>query len=273
MRLSLNTAQPEIWEDIQANCCSASGVTCSNSRVAMIKWFNYGLTGSINNVTYPSALEYLILHTNPNLSGSISSLPPTLIRLDLAGNSHTGDVPPLPDTLTELRLGWPGNSGNHFTGSIRLNQPLDLMINDNWLTDIIIQDVSKLTSDKCDLSNNPLLGNPNIAGMNCSKNALYSASLLPNTNTLSSSVSKSFSLVPSSITVILNTETEVSNNNIPSDVDPNLIYGLLSGFLGVFVIAFLANKFLKVPKIKSKFARKNSYGTLNTMSTVNTVNK
>ena len=36
------------------------------------------------------------------------------------------------------------------------------------------------TSGNCDLSNNPLLGNPNIAGLTmCTKNGLYSAALLP----------------------------------------------------------------------------------------------
>ena len=90
----------------------------------------------------------------------------------------SGDLPSFPSTLRHLSLGYPGQPGNHFTGTLRLNRPIELWINDNWITDVVIQDGSVLATSGyyCDLSNNPLLGNPNILGLTrCFKNGLYSA--------------------------------------------------------------------------------------------------
>ena len=118
--------------------------------------------------------------------GSIpSTLPVGLVRLNIYGNKMSGNIPSFPPTLQYLWLGYPGESGNHFTGSLRLNQPLRLYINNNGITDVILQDSSQIDSRYCDLSNNPLLGNPNIAALTmCAQNGLYSAESLPvTTNT------------------------------------------------------------------------------------------
>ena len=146
--------------------------------------FNNLLTGGIPFLL-PSALTSLRLYNNQLTGGIPPTLPSGLTILYLHINRLTGEVPLFPSTLQHLALGYPGYSGNRFTGTVKLNQPIELYINDNWITDVIIQDTSKLTF-QCDLSNNPLLGNINIAALtNCTQTALYNASLLPNTLTTS----------------------------------------------------------------------------------------
>jgi len=91
-------------------------------------------------------------------------------------------------SLNYLYLGSSGSPGNHFTGQVKLNSPSEVRLNYNWITDVLIADTSQLTSG-CDISYNPLLGNPNIvnllgAPVNCVQVGLYSASLLPNTVTI-----------------------------------------------------------------------------------------
>ena len=72
--------------------------------------------------------------------------------------------------MKSLYLGLQGYP--HFTSSIQMDQPLELYINDNWLTDLIIQDSSKLLGN-CNLSDNPLLGNLNDANLSlCTRNGL-----------------------------------------------------------------------------------------------------
>ena len=87
----------------------------------------------------------------------------------------------MPQTLKYIWLGYPGLPGNHFSGSIQLNTPFTLYINDNWISDLKISNLNFL--DYCDLSNNPLLGNSNLAVLTsrCTMNGLYAASLLPKT--------------------------------------------------------------------------------------------
>ena len=192
--LGLQTAQPAIWSTLQGDCCTASGVTCDGSqRVTHINWYVLGLNGVINETAIPSSLYFFDLWNN-GISGSIpNALPSGLVVLDLDGNQMSGDLPSFPSTLQFLHLGAPGYPGNHFTGSLRLNRPIELRINDNWITDVVIQDSSVLGTDgnDCDLSNNPLLDNPNIAGLTmCTKNDLYSAALLPVTRSTVTTLTK-----------------------------------------------------------------------------------
>ena len=67
------------------------------------------------------------------------------------------------------------------------HQAQDIMENTNIFKKKrrVIQDSTELGSN-CDLSNNPLFGNPNIAELKCTKNGLYSFSTIPN-NTLTAS--------------------------------------------------------------------------------------
>ena len=184
--LNLDAKQPVIWNNLRMDCCNEYTVTCSNNMVRFIDWNSLQLDGSINGSAIPASLKYLNLHGNDitgNIPNPISS---NLTELYLDGNRMTGDVPPIPIGMVKLELGNPGSPGNHFTGSVVIKSPIYFYINYNWITDVIIQDTSSLI--ECDLSHNPLLRNPNIAGLSmCTKQGLYNASLLPITASVSTS--------------------------------------------------------------------------------------
>ena len=201
--LRLNVNQPAMWNQLELNCCFPNGISCdSNFRVTNISWDNLQLDGVINGTAlpptlvslslvdnfltgdipavFPSGIVNLDLRTN-FLTGTIQSLPPGLITLGLHDNFMHGNVPPLPLTLASLGLGWPGSYGNHFTGSVALNRPYMVFISNNYITDIVVLDTTIL-GNNCDISGNPLLGNPNIAPLSaCIQGGLYNANLLPNT--------------------------------------------------------------------------------------------
>ena len=201
--LGMQTARPAIWTALQSDCCTASSIACDGSlRVTQISWNIMGLNGVINGTAIPSSVTHLELYFNaitgaiPNalpsgltrlwlynnaITGSIPDvLPSGLTNFYLHGNQMSGDLPSFPSTIQYLGLGYPGYPGNHFTGTLRLNRPLQLLINDNWITDVVIQNSSQIDPSWCDLSNNPLLGNPNIVGLTmCTKTGLYNAALLP----------------------------------------------------------------------------------------------
>ena len=325
--LGMQFKRPTIWTSLLSDCCSASGVTCDgNQRVTEIQWVSMALNGFVNGTAFPSKLETLDLYLNelsggiPFLSNGIisldlslnvlngsipTSLPPDLFVLRLYGNRLVGNVPTFPASLVDFYLGFSGYPGNHFSGVIRLNVPSQLFINDNWITDVIIQDSSRLTSGYCDLSRNPLFGNPNIAALTgCVKNGLYSASLLPSTATIKltatnklsdiqtySSVDKMFDIASPTTSTAASTdelsnlsliqietndsrtsEVESRQQDIPVlSVDPFLVYGLLGGIGGLCTLVLAASLVFKHPKMHSKFGRKNSFGTLNTVVTKSTV--
>ena len=197
--LGMQTAQPARWTALLSDCCTASGVTCDGSqRVFEIQWFSLGLNGIINGTAIPSSVTFFDLYNNV-ITGAIPNvLPSGLLLLYLAGNRMSGDLPSFPSNLKYLYLGAPRYPGNHFTGSLRLNRPIELYINDNWIADVVIQDSSVLAT--CDLSNNPLLGNPNIDELMCTNNDLYSAGLLPvtrNTTTVAKTTTTSSAITMS----------------------------------------------------------------------------
>ena len=375
--LHVDVQQSWIMDQLRIDCCTTSGVTCDNNRVTGIAWNQYMLDGTLNGTALPSSLLELHLWGNEITGRLPSKLPDSLENLDIDGNKLVGDVPTFPNTLTTLWLGsWA--IGNRLTGTVRLNKPGIVYIVDNWITDIIITDSSIITG--CDLSNNPLLGNPQLVGLSmCTKNNLYSASLLPKTISsisaiksiryttaiaktslltslktsiyLKSTISSKLQnitpsqtliqpsianlLIPqSSLKVLLTTKEVFTTNDVlkstpmltniqtnylsiltPSSIDysaeytilsesftsfneaitgvgssfviptsvldqpedflnnnvsPVLIYGLMGG-LGVLCIVVVATSLLiKNPKMHSKFGRKNSFGTLNTVNTTKT---
>ena len=187
--------QPVIWNQIQSDCCTANGVKCDrNERVYQIDWYSKGLEGAINGTAIPSSVTYLDLAINSIIGNIPVTLPSGLINLYLFGNQMSGDLPSFPSAIRFLFLGYPGYPGNRFTGTLRLNRPTGLGINDNWITDVLILDSSVLGTGgfDCFLDNNPLLGNPNIDGLSyCYKNGLYSAGLLLNTRTTSTKTNTS----------------------------------------------------------------------------------
>ena len=348
--LSVNIKQPALMSQLRSDCCSQ--VTCdSNNRVTIISWNNMNLNGTINGTALPAKLLELHVFRN-QLVGKLPSIwPPLLKQLDIDGNYLGGDVPLFPDSLNFLCLGWPDNF-NYFTGTVKIFKPTHLWINNNWITDIQIADTSLLAD--CDLSNNPLLGNPNVASLNmCIRNNLYNSSNLPittktsgtqtmsktrfstflsmsaykykstlihsistyksaffhsvttfkssiplfssskitNTVTLSShskdailtisgKAEETASLENQTSLIIAETEpslhskfyfatetNEYAKLDTMESLPPWLIYGLLGAIVGLCVLVLLGGLLFKHPKMHSKFGRKNSFGTLNTVNT------
>ena len=135
-----------------------------------LKLWNNKLNSSIPAL--PSSLEYLDLSHNQLVGTLPSPLPNGLEFLRVHNNQLSGNVPSLPLPLYDLWLGNSGFPGNYFSGTIMLNRPTNIRINDNLISNVIILDLSQLIY--CDLSNNPLLGSPNISELTiCIKNNLY----------------------------------------------------------------------------------------------------
>jgi hypothetical protein len=188
----MHIKNPSIMNQLTLDCCSTSinpdhdfftlpYIQCdSNQRVTDINWYSMNLDGFINGTALVPKLKRLNLYSN-SLKGVLPLVfPNSLYFLDVGTNQLTGDLPVFPINLVYLYLAWPGLQGNHFTGNVIANQLIDFIINDNLITDVLLTDASQLSF--CDLSNNPLLGNQHIASWStCTKNNLYSASLLPNT--------------------------------------------------------------------------------------------
>ena len=189
--LHLDIKQPIVMNEVRTDCCTASGITCVNQRVTQIMWGGApGLGGSINGSALPPNLFNFDV-SFASVTGPIPILPAGISYFAVQGNKMSGDVPPLPSSLDQLILGLPNSPGNHFSGSIVLSSPTNVKINFNLITDITIQSTTSLSN--CDLSNNPLLGNPRLTALPmCTKNNLYSANLLPITISTLFSTTKLF---------------------------------------------------------------------------------
>ena len=220
------------------------------------------LTGSIPN-TLPISLLKAGLDFN-QLSGHLpAAWPPNLLWLQVNSNLLTGDVPLFPKCMQVLYLGFSGDvSNNHLTGEVIIDTPTDLVINNNWITAVYITNSSLL--QRCDFTNTPLLGFTRIQNISsCTYANLYNASTLP--RTVSVLNQNTFWTTPSAST----TSTRI---NVVKVLDPptfaplNLLFGLFGAFLGVCILAVAAKYIFKNPNLHSKFGRKNSYGTLNTMA-------
>ena len=203
LQLGIQSKQPEIWNQLQIDCCAALGVVCDTTPlVTEVQWSNKGLDGFINGSAIPKELRSLkldlneitgsipkelpnglltlILHGNKMTGGIPMNLPNVMVDLNLWGNLFSGDIPTLPDSIQYFQIGWPGSHGNHFTGTIKLKKPVYFLINDNYITDVVFEDTSGLVTNNCDLSENPLLGNPHITNLTmCRMVDLYSAIDLP----------------------------------------------------------------------------------------------
>ena len=220
--MKVNRSSPSLFSAIQNDCCNVNAVQCYSGRVWLLSWDNYGFDGYINETAIPRAIYHLSLANNklngsfPNLpltvgvvyldrnnffgtfpsiwppvltilcaysnklSGFVSStFPLSLISLFINGNRFTGSLPPLPISLKSLSIG----SGNKFSGTLTLHQPVQVSISGNLISDIVISNITSITT--CDLSNNPLLGNPNLVSFTmCTMSSLYTL------NSISSSISK-----------------------------------------------------------------------------------
>ena len=155
------------------------------------------LTGSIP--VLPSGLQFALFTTNLLTGGIPSPLPQTLQILSFADNKMSGKVPIFPDLIQSVYLGYPGYTGNRFTGTLRIHQPVDLYINDNLISNVIIDDTSLLKG--CDLSNNPLLGNATITGLPCVELGLYNYSKTSILALAITSTAKQYTCAPNSISL------------------------------------------------------------------------
>ena len=85
----------------------------------------------------------------------------------------------------------------------------------------MIQDSSVLGT--CDLSNNPLLGNPNIDELMCTKNGLYSAGLLPVTRSTVTTLTKTTTQLMttrSTKSLVSTTTTQLGFSEMTTTLEP-----------------------------------------------------
>ena len=206
--LNLHLRRPTIWNQLQINCCNSTGITCAGNVLNSISWGNMGLNGTVNSTAmYFNGLQYLWLQNNkitgnlPNsfpsgfislqmynnkLTGTVPAYTNGVVELWIDGNQLTGDVPAIPNSMQYLTLGTSSRPGNAFTGTLRFNKPYYASIVGNYITDVIFINLSQLpASGSCDLSGNPLLGNPNLIPLvsKCVMDGLYNATSLPTTLT------------------------------------------------------------------------------------------
>ena len=177
------------------------------------------LTGTLpTNLQLCTVLQNITL-TNNKLSGPLPALlPPKLLYLNLDNNLFTGNVPVLPATLIHLKLGNPFSSGNRFTGSVTLVSPIYLFIPNNWITNVTVTDVSKLAPVNCDVSNNPLAGNPNLANLLgiCLDNALFYASVMVSTTKPTTSITIPTTTTRNATTNPIITTTKATTTTVQS---------------------------------------------------------
>ena len=214
--------------DFSANSITGTIPTVFPSTLQTIIWFSNRLTGGIS-ATFPPLLNYfhcswnqltggipatlpisirsMYIHGNA-LSGAVTLWPSTLTDITIWGNQLTGDASLFPSSLNVLNFGNAGHFGNSFYGKIRLHKPTELWITNNFIMDLVVLDTSELTT--CDLSNNPLLGNSNIANLTvCQKTNLFN--LVTSRSVINSSKSTKEQLkitisMPPSIPPLFNSE-------------------------------------------------------------------
>ena len=224
--LNMHLVNPIRFNAINTDCCgpqAQTGIVCAGNRVTDYRWNQMNLNGTMNGTALPSELLQIILYSN-KINGTIPSilppklrflyvysnrltgtipmnLPNTLDYFAVDNNKLVGSIPKLPSVIMNFYIGAAATISNQLYGEVILVKPLYVYINNNMITNFVIYDTSILAG--CDISNNPLLGNPNIANLTmCTKNGLYS-----NTFTLPTATTTIFS----SILVAVPTTTQKSS--------------------------------------------------------------
>lgn len=162
-----------------------------------------------------------------------------------------------------------------------LFQPTRVFINNNWITDVIVYETALLGSN-CDLSNNPLLGNPDIANLtSCTQIGLYSMSLMPSTvglvttSVITYSENKTLDsnlilMTASSImgqTIFTHSQADVISSAALQFFSPrpqysNVTYFNWQNILRIMVDCILLGTVLSRIPIKNRLQKKKSRGTL-----------
>ena len=162
--IHLDVTVPEMFSSLEYDCCAAQGgLSCDNLKINYILWDSLGLYGNVNASLFPKYVTVVYIQNN----------------------ELTGDLTLFPDTIQQLQI-----NDNHFTGSLHLKMPLFFFAQNNYITDLVFDDISQLPEAFCDFSNNPLLGNSNIVVLTmCTQNDLYdSVELASRLFTVSSTV-------------------------------------------------------------------------------------
>ena len=198
--LPVSLPQSLIFFDIGGNLLNGSVPSVWPNRITQITSYANSFTGRLPS-TFPASLKHLNIGDN-RLSGIIPTLPQNISILHLDTNLFSGPLPAdFPKNIVALRLCrnaglygdvtniiplnlnflWlgdqNGNYGTYFTGVLTINRPRELFLDRNNITDIQISDPSLLIGN-CDISYNPLLGNPHISNLgSCIQNGLFTPAI------------------------------------------------------------------------------------------------
>ena len=270
--LNLDTKQVTMWNQLQTDCCTVSGVMCTlgNGNVTEIRWNNLGLDGVIQPFTLPSTVVHLDLSRNllRNSLPAASSWPASLSFLEISHNNIvgqfpltwpaglkaiyagsnqmngtitglssvgieilrvdsnllTGDLPVFSSSVLDVDL-----STNKFTGTLTMNKPTSIVIDGNWIADIVISNITILTA--CVLSNNALLGNPRVTPLiaKCSINGLFSALVTTYKSTTATSKIVSSTTIGKTVTsTLLKSISTVSSTTIEETNTSTLLKSISS---------------------------------------------
>ena len=305
--LLMNLSNPDAFakllfsSEFPSACCDAgAGVTCdARNHVTRIDWSNMGLTGRLNTSKIELLYSYLESfnvegnaitgNISPGFTSNIKSLNLAnklitgdlvnirlnkLQHMDLRNNGFIGIMPQLPPLLKVLYISnncFFGHmpvipafvevfdiSNNRIIGDIYISNPKSVNISNNQISDIIFN--SSVYLNICDFRGNTLIKNyyPDVCLLDrqtSTANYSYIASSIYHFASLNDSFA---------------TETSViikDAANIDPAVSPWLIIGLIIGLVSVILLTFVASKIFKHPELHSRFGRKNSFGTLNTVAT------
>ena len=206
--IPLNLSQTLKQIFIQNNKMSGSIPDQMPNSLEYLYAFSNNFNGSVNNL--PSTIRFLWLYNN-NMCCQITSISPAIIEFHVQGNRFSGSLPPFPDSAISIYLGTSSYKSNKFIGTLDLFRPYFLYITGNLITDVFIRDPSQLTISNCDLSENPLLGNANIANLTCTKSNMYK-NIVTNSNTIKHFYSK-VNLVAMSMFALQSTTRDLLSTN------------------------------------------------------------
>ena len=209
----------------------------------------------------PSGLVSLNISFNL-LSGSLPALPSGITDLRLKGNNITGTVTNIPKSVQYLDL-----SDNSFWGSITAYNPKFFDISSNQFSSVSIKNTTNLLV--CDISQNSIYYNQVNSTISSVCNIGVYFSKLTTQMSLKTTLSSRLFFSIISVTTIPNSPQDPSTSKSPDLPVSNIVYYLLGGIIFIFITLVVASKYVKHPKVHtSRFARKNSFATLQTVSTV-----
>ena len=215
------------------------------SNVVTLDLSNNKLNGKVGKIRF-NKLTTLNLANN-QFSGSLDILPPILINLNISNNAINGTIPRIPLSLKSIDISY-----NAISSSISLNAPVVVNIKSNSITEVVFNLTDHLAY--CNLEENSLINKiyPAICSAEFTPILLYGSSTAAYTELL---------VFPTS-TLIVNPTFDTEEASFPW-----LIIVLVTSLIILCILVFVASIIFKHPVMHSKFGRKNSFGTLNTVAT------